>query len=123
MGSQIAIRVFLDSSEQAKAAAFAETVRERLAPFADIIRLETKRYWKIPEWSELLVIAQVPTTPDVGSVFNNILSTLGDGWEKHGASDEQYQWAVWNPKPDCTFCCQLVRWANVELFPGTEHTH
>ncbi|SRR5216683_2050343 len=121
--SQISIRVFIFEPDHLKAAAFAQMVREHIAPFADITRLENKPYWKIQGWSEVFLIVQPPTTTKPASVFNSILSSLGKGWEKHGVGDDEYQWAVWNPKPDCAFRWALVRWANVELFPEPQLAH
>ena len=117
MKSQIAVRVFLEESDLSNAAAIAQSVKEHLSPFGDILRLETKTYWKIPNWSEIFLIAQPVATIKPASAFNGILSSLGEGWERHGAGDEEYQWAVWNPKSGCTFRWQQVRWAHVELFP------
>jgi hypothetical protein len=121
--SQIAIRLFVDEVDPAKAVTFAETVREHLAAFADIIRVETRPYWKIPGWFEVFLVAQPFATSKPASAFNTLLSSLGEGWEKHGSGDEEYQWAVWNPKRGCSFCWQLVRWANVELFPQPQQAH
>jgi hypothetical protein len=117
MTSQIAVRVFLEEQDVASIAAFAQLFREHFSPFGNILRLETKAYWKIPNWTEIFLTLQPFATIEAAPAFNRILSSLGEGWEKHGAEDEETQWAVWNPKPGCTFRWQLVRWANVELFP------
>ena len=101
-----------------KVQAFAQTVKECIVPMAEILRLEANSYWKIPDWSEIFIVMQPPGTTQGPTIFNSILSLMGEGWEKHGAGDDEYQWAVWNPKPGCSFRWQLVRWANVELYPG-----
>ncbi len=118
MESQIIVRLFVDEIDPVKAAAFTQRVRYHLAPIADIIGSETKVYWKIPEWFEVSLLARPFAEAKPLSVFDGILTVLGQGWEKHvWANEEQWAWAVWNPKPNCSFCWQSVRWANVELHP------
>src|SRR2546423_1480828 len=97
MNSRISIRLFVDLPDLVEAAAFGQTTSERLAAVAGIVQLETRPYWKIPGWFEVFLIAQPSTNTKPASVFNSMLSSLGQGWTQCCSGDEEYQWAVWNP--------------------------
>jgi hypothetical protein len=124
MESRITIRLFVDEVDLPKAAAFAEILRERLAPTVDVIQSETKTYWKIPEWSQVFLVAQPFAETKPSSAFHSVLAGLGEGWQRGKAHpDDSQQWAVWTPKAGCCFFHQSVRWANVELFPLPQQEH
>ena len=115
--SQIRVRLFVELRDAAQGVAFAQTARERLVPVGDILRLETKPYWKIPAWSEVLVLLQPGVSSEPASAFREVLKLLGEGWEPQVAGEEN-GWAVWNLKPGSSFFSDHVKWANVELFVG-----
>jgi hypothetical protein len=100
--------------DEATAQCFENTVLAKIAAFGSIKNSETKRYWKIPECFEANFFLQPKTDPELA--YDGILSSLGEGWERHDFPGE-YQWAVWNPSQHSRFFSLDVRWANVERFP------
>lgn|ERR1022692_738027 len=114
MSSRITLRLMAELSDEAAARHFEDTVQARIAVFGSIKQSETKRYWKIPEWFEVNFSLQPSDDPEL--VYDGILSSLGEGWERHDISNE-VQWAVWNPNDGNRFFSSSVRWANVERFP------
>ena len=105
----------MDVPDETKACALAQFVAERIAGFANILRLDdVKPYWKVPAWYEVLLLVQPLIATQAVSAFNGIISSLGHGW--HHAGGEEYPWAVWDEhEPDSTSCSQAIRWMNVEL--------
>jgi hypothetical protein len=114
MSSRITLRLMAELSDEAAARHFEDTVQARIAVFGSIKQSETKRYWKIPEWFEVNFSLQPSDDPEL--VYDGILSSLGEGWERHDISNEVL-WAVWNPNDGNRFFSSSVRWANVERFP------
>lgn len=114
MTSQIAAGLFVVLPDQGAAEAFGTTVQAILASFGDILETGAKRYWKVPEWFEVVVVLRLVTEPH--STFADILSSLGQGCQRSNTTAEERS-AVWNSGPDANFYSPIVRWANVELFP------
>jgi hypothetical protein len=82
MESRLTIRLFVEEVDLLKVAAFAQILRERLAPTVDVIQSETKAYWKIPEWSEVFLGAQPFAETKPPSAFHSVLAALGEGWQR-----------------------------------------
>src|SRR5688500_11512919 len=108
MSSRITVKLMAELSDEATAVRFENTIQARIAAFGSVRQSETKRYWKIPEWFEIFFYLQPGTDHELA--FDDILSSLGEGWERHDVSSEE-QWAVWNSKEGSTFCTSHVRWA------------
>jgi hypothetical protein len=123
MGSQIAVRLIVDEADDAKASAFAQTVRKYLGRYVSIVSLAAKPYWKSPQSFDVFILARPFARGNPASAFESILTSLGEGWQRHGEGDEESQWAVWNPNPGGSFRWPLVRWANVELFREAEQSN
>lgn len=116
MSSRITVKLMAELPDGAAALHFEKTVQAKIADFGSLTQSETKRYWKIPEWFEVIFTLQPSTVPE--SAYEGILSSLGEGWERHDISIEE-RWAIWNPKEGSRFFSSGVRWANVECFPET----
>ena len=114
MSSRITVRLMAELPDEATAVLFENTVQAKIAAFGSILRSETKRYWKVPEWFEVNLYLHPSTPPD--SAYDGILASLGVGWVRHDSSNDE-QWAVWNPEQGSTFFSSHVRWAHVERFP------
>jgi hypothetical protein len=114
MSSRITVKLMVELPDEAAALRFGNMVQGRITVFGGIKQLETKRYWKNPEWFEVSFYLQPSTAPE--SAYDGLLASLGEGWDRHDLSHEE-QWAVWNPKRGCSFFSSHVRWANVERFP------
>ena len=114
MSSLITVKLLGKLPDEGAALCFGNEVEARITLFGGVRQSGMQRYWKIPEWFELLFTLQPSTDPELA--FNGILSSLGDGWERHEISAEE-QWAVWNPTQSSAFFSPHIRWANVERFP------
>jgi hypothetical protein len=114
---EITIRLFVAAPDEAKARVVAQFVAERIADFANILRLDgVKPYWKIPAWYDVFLLVQPLISTQAVSAFNGIISSLGHGWHRGG--DEEYPWAVWDERQaGSTSFSQAMRWMNVELYP------
>ena|ERR1022692_2481089 len=114
MNSRITLRLMAELSDEAVAQSLENTIRARITSYGSIKDSKTLRYWKIPEWFEINFSLQPNTDPVVA--YDGILSSLGEGWERHDFPGEQ-QWAIWIPKQGSKFFFSDIRWAHVERFP------
>jgi hypothetical protein len=113
----ITLKLMAEVPDEAAAARFQNEVQAKIGSFGAIKQSEVKRYWTIPELFEVTLTLQPRNEPEVA--FDGILSSLGEGWERHDVSEEE-QWAVWNPSEGSKFLSSHVRWAHVDRFPESD---
>lgn len=109
----VRVMVLADTAEAATPSA--RVVREKIEPYGFVNSHKIEKYWKMPELFEVYFLLGLH--PDTSEVFNKVLDSLGDGWDRH-LVDESQAWAVWTPEMG-RFCCDDARWAYVEWFPGS----
>jgi hypothetical protein len=114
--SKIVVRLIAELPNDRSATAFAATIASKVTAFGDVLRVEAKRYWKIPEWFE--VSLDLAPKVEVRIAFDGIVSILGEGWQRNDISNIE-KWAVWNPGHGALFDSR-ARWGLVEAFPATD---
>jgi len=108
------LRVFVEATDEKAAGEVREMLKMKVASVGDSIRESTRPYWKIRDYFE--IVFELKLSGSVGQIFDQLLASLGDGWQLHGGGNEPDRWAIWNPGPTSTFMSPKVRWANVECF-------
>ncbi|MBP6219249.1 MAG: hypothetical protein KA436_11735 [Oligoflexales bacterium] len=84
-----------------------------LSSIGDIQTSEIKRYWKIPEYLE--IVFSLKNVSDTDKIASSFLDTFGSSWEKNQGFGEIA--FIWNQKREQrSHFDSRIRWMNLELF-------
>ena len=107
------LRFFIDCDGQGSAVLVAEVICDALPARLSAKVKSIQRYWKIPEWFEVVV-----EFVNEGSVTETLASVkhLAPVWQSNVLESGGY--AIWSHEMGGTFVHEMVRWANIECFDG-----
>lgn len=101
------VRLLVETSEEAEASRIAELIVDELRDLAGLQEKKVTKYWKIPEYFEVLLVLRVTNS---GAWCEKVTGVLGTGWETLRETE-----AIWNPGEGHSFLVNEARWAQVEL--------
>jgi hypothetical protein len=113
MKKVVLVRIYIETEDIQDGMDIVNLFEKQFSPIP-LVGQEVKRYWKIPEYVE--VITKFDPENKIEDLFEALINQLGTGWEYGGSEDEK--WAIWNPSDLSSFSISKARWANVEIIDG-----
>lgn len=107
MNTMLFLRLFAEVDTDESALEIANRIIVLIINFAKAEKKIVQKYWKKPEYYEIFL--KLNCNHNIPKDFQNILKTLGSGWEKIN----KYE-GIWNPGDGKEFIIQEVRWAHLE---------
>ncbi len=104
--NHLSLHLFVETSLKEDVEAVGNLVADKLSDYGSTTVTGIKKYWKIPEYFEVLVEVQSDYlgSADVPTLAN----IVGKNWIGAGSS------MVWNFGEGSSFVDEKVRWANIE---------
>jgi hypothetical protein len=105
---QLVIRVFVEVGDVSEAEAIAGVVEASLRPIATVSKTSIRPYWKISEYTEVLLVFDLRAAAEAAMAAATNL--LAEGWM--AVSDSE---ALWTGEGGATAKVAGLRWGQVEV--------